>query len=101
MKIEGGVKSVGASVAGKPATATAAAPARRQPESGGTTRVDISSLSARLQFVNSGPSEGGPVDAARIAEIKNAIADGRFTVNPERIADGLLQSVREMLKQGR
>ena len=37
------------------------------------------------------------VNAERVAEIKRAIAEGRFQVNPERIADGLLQSVRDML----
>ncbi|MDO9244440.1 MAG: flagellar biosynthesis anti-sigma factor FlgM, partial [Rhodocyclaceae bacterium] len=38
-----------------------------------------------------------PVNAERVAEIKAAIAEGRFQINPERIADGLLTSVREML----
>lgn len=99
MKIEGGVKSVGTAVAGKqPATTE---PARRQPEAIAATRVDISSLSARLQIIGPGLGEDGSLDAARIAEIKAAISDGRFSVNPERIADGLLQSVREMLKHGR
>jgi negative regulator of flagellin synthesis FlgM len=37
------------------------------------------------------------VNVERVAEIKRAIAEGRFQVNPERIADGLLQSVRDML----
>lgn len=41
------------------------------------------------------------VDTERVAEIKRAIAEGRFQVNPERIADGLLQSVRDMLATGR
>jgi negative regulator of flagellin synthesis FlgM len=57
-------------------------------------RVDISSLSARLQEVGAGEA---PVDAQKVAEIKQAIAAGRFQINPERIADGLLNSVREML----
>lgn len=57
-------------------------------------RVDISSLSARLQEVGAGEA---PVDAQRVAEIKQAIAEGRFQINPERIADGLLDSVRDML----
>lgn len=57
-------------------------------------RVDISSLSARLQEVGAGES---PIDAQKVAEIKQAISEGRFQINPERIADGLLNSVREML----
>lgn len=57
-------------------------------------RVDISSLSARLQEVGAGET---PIDAQKVAEIKQAISEGRFQINPERIADGLLSSVREML----
>lgn len=41
------------------------------------------------------------VNTERVAEIKRAIAEGRFQVNPERIADGLLQSVRDMLATDR
>lgn len=41
------------------------------------------------------------VDTERVAEIKQAIAEGRFQINPERIADGLLQSVRDMLSSNR
>ena len=37
------------------------------------------------------------MDIERVAEIKQAIAEGRFKINPERIADGLLQSVHDML----
>lgn len=98
MKIESGVKSVGTPVAGKQPAAVDHA--RRQPESGETTRVDISSLSARLQIAEASMGESSGVNAARVAEIKQAIASGRFSMNPERIADGLLQSVREMLKHG-
>lgn len=57
-------------------------------------RVDISSLSARMQEVGAGEA---PIDAQRVAEIKQAISESRFQINPERIADGLLTSVREML----
>lgn len=41
------------------------------------------------------------VNAERVAEIKQAIAEGRFKVNPERIADGLLENVRHMLASKR
>ncbi len=40
-------------------------------------------------------------DAQKVAEIRQAISEGRFQINPERIADGLLSSVREMLDQNR
>lgn len=99
MKIESGVKSVGTSVAAK--RPAGAGNAQRQPESGSAARVDISSLSARLQVMGAEMAAEAPLDSARISEIKQAIADGRFSVNPERIADGLLQSVREMLGQRR
>ncbi len=66
----------------------------QKPGSGASERVDISSLSARLQEVGAGES---PVNTQRVAEIKQAISDGRFQINPERIADGLLASVRDML----
>jgi negative regulator of flagellin synthesis FlgM len=70
----------------------AAAPQKPGTTAGG--RVDISSLSARLQEVGAGEA---PVNAQRVAEIKQAISEGRFQINPERIADGLLASVRDML----
>jgi len=35
----------------------------------------------------------------RVAEIKKAIAEGRFKVDAEKIADGLLTSVRDMLNR--
>ena len=70
------------------------AAASPKPLAGTAARVDISSLSAHMQKVGAGET---PVNAERVAEIKAAIAAGRFQINPERIADGLLTSVREML----
>jgi negative regulator of flagellin synthesis FlgM len=70
------------------------AAAQSRPDAGSAERVDISSLSARLQEVGAGEA---PVNAQRVAEIKLAISEGRFQINPERIADGLLASVRDML----
>lgn len=98
MKIDSGVKSVGTGTAAATRPA-AAGKALRQPEPVEAARVDISSLSARLQAVAAGMGTEAPVDPGRVAEIRQAIAEGRFTVNPERIADGLLASVREMLGQ--
>lgn len=39
----------------------------------------------------------GDFDAARVATIREDIRAGRYQVNPERIADGLMDSVRDLL----
>jgi negative regulator of flagellin synthesis FlgM len=38
-----------------------------------------------------------PVDNSRVAEIKQAIAEGRFRVNPEAIADRLIATAQELI----
>lgn len=91
MKINSALPSVGNAPDSSRARGSAATP---RPESGASERVDISSLSARLQEVGAGET---PIDAQRVADIKQAISEGRFQINPERIADGLLSSVRDML----
>lgn len=37
------------------------------------------------------------IDTARVAEIRQAISEGRLDIRPERIADGLFDSVRDLL----
>jgi negative regulator of flagellin synthesis FlgM len=76
---------------------TRATPGAKQntPQQSGA-EVSLSSLSSKLQEIQASAS-ADVVDIQRVSEIKQAIAEGRFKVNPERIADGLLSSVREML----
>ena len=54
-------------------------------------------ISARLQEISGSMANTPVVDAGRVSEIKQAIAEGRFKVDPGKIADGLINSVREML----
>lgn len=59
--------------------------------------VSINPLAAKLSDVaGSGKSES-TFDADKVAAIRQAISEGRFTVNSEKIADGLLSSVKELL----
>ena len=37
------------------------------------------------------------VDSARVNEIRQAIAEGKFKINPDAIADKLVASVKELL----
>lgn len=74
-------------------TPTAPRTASRMQEA--TTNADAVSLS-QLAGTMQG-TDKPPVNAARIQEIKEAISQGRFKVNPEAIADGLIQSARTLL----
>jgi negative regulator of flagellin synthesis FlgM len=45
-----------------------------------------------------GGDDTPPVNAARVAEIRQAIAEGRFAIDPGAIADRLINSARELLQ---
>lgn len=68
-----------------------------QPASKADASVESSSLSSRLAEIQSSLSNVPVVDSARVEEIKQAISEGRFKVNADKVADGLIESVRQML----
>lgn len=74
--------------------------AKAKPDSapaGNAAEVKLSAASTQL----SGASSGAPIDGARIAEIKLAISEGRFQINAEAIADGLINTARDLLQSQR
>ncbi len=73
--------------------ADSAAPAR-QSTAKAATNVHIGTNVAFAQALN---NSSEVIDAAKISEIKLAISEGRFKVNPEVVADRLLESVRELI----
>lgn len=101
VKINSTVTSAGATQAGGRAKETARTP--RQPATAGNAgeQVALSSLAARLQETSAALAETPAIDAAHVAEIKHAISTGQFQINPEKIADGLVDSVRQMLAKQR
>lgn len=92
MKIDNSIKGL---------NGQAAAPAAaRAPAQGATVARAPDPLAAQVELSRTSTKiiqEGDAFSAARVAEIRQAISEGRFQVNPEKIADGLLQSVREFL----
>ncbi len=54
-------------------------------------------MSGQVRSLPSTPG-GSDFDAARVAAIREDIRAGRYQVHPERIADGLLNSVRDLLE---
>ena len=65
----------------------------RQPAS----TVQVSPLASQLQSIDKADGDSS-VDASRVAQVKLAIAQGRYTVDAEKIADRLLESAREALR---
>lgn len=93
MKIDSSLKPVGpGTVSSNRPKATAS-----DASSGSAAEVKFSAASAQL----SGASSGAPIDGARIAEIKLAISEGRFKVNADAIADGLINTARDLLNSQR
>lgn len=75
---------------------TGSAPAKSGTASRSGDAVNLSAASTAA----SGPQEP-PVNAVKIQEIKDAIAQGRFQINPEAIADGLLETARDLVNSQR
>ena len=78
--------------------------ARPSKGGGATTTASTDAASPQKEAAASGQvhllpgSPGGSdFDAARVAAIREDIRAGRYQVNPERIADGLIDSVRQLL----
>lgn len=58
-----------------------------------------SSVTTHLQKAGETNAPQAPFDSQRVAEIRQAIAEGRFQINTEKIADRLIGDVRDFLAQ--
>jgi negative regulator of flagellin synthesis FlgM len=63
-------------------------------DAAGSTK-DAAQMSAQVHSLPGAP--GGDFDAARVAAIRDDVRAGRYAVNPEKIADGLIASVQDLL----
>jgi len=80
-----------------PAPVTSRAPNRANGDPApATDEVNLSALAGALKS-----DEKPPVNSARIQEIKDAISQGRFKINPEAIANGLIETARELVSSQR
>jgi negative regulator of flagellin synthesis FlgM len=60
-------------------------------------QVSLSALSGQLHAMESNLTQGLGFDAAKVESIKEAIRAGEFRVNPSKVADKLIDSVRELV----
>jgi len=95
VKIDNSVGSVGGVPSGE---------SRQRPEKNSTAsakasgdKVELSSLASRMQEVEAALASVPVADAGRIAEIKQAMSEGRFKVDASKVADGLIERVRQMI----
>ena len=75
------------------ATGKTKAPVAPPPEKPGASEADVT-LSAASSSLAAAASDAA--STARVQEIRQAIADGRFQINASAIADGLIESAREL-----
>ena len=97
MKIDNSVKSAAGLPPNDGRTRSAKESPKTESASGGGEKVELSSLSARLQQMEETIANTPVVDSAKVDEIKQAITEGRFTINTGAIADRLIGSARELL----
>lgn len=59
--------------------------------------TDSVHLSSQLQSLEGKISGASVFDSKKVEKIKLAIADGHFQVNSDKVADGLLDTVKDLL----
>lgn len=84
-------------------SAEEAVPAQAVNEKNASSTVHISSRATNLQTINTGAEVNSVVDMERVQQIKQAISDGAFKVNPEVVTDRLIDAAKELIstKEGR
>lgn len=94
MKIDNNLKPVasGQSIVKTSAPKAAATP-KIQQES-----VQISPFSTQLQAVKSSLASVSVVNVDKVNQIKQAISEGRFQINPEAISEKLINSVKDLIQ---
>jgi negative regulator of flagellin synthesis FlgM len=63
--------------------------------------VTLSSMSTKLQSLEAKVAADNVYDAEKVESIKLAIKNGQFNVSAEKVADGLINSVKDFLQANR
>ncbi|SFM98780.1 anti-sigma-28 factor, FlgM family [Formivibrio citricus] len=95
MKIDNSAKPLAGSVA-RPASGRASA--SKTSDSAQQESVSINPLAAKLQAMEAG-SATATFDADKVSAIRQAIAEGKFSIRADAIADKLVASVQELLQE--
>jgi len=91
-----GIPATTTPTAGNSNAAKAADKAVAQPVPVATDSVSLSSQGQALAGT-AAAANTAVFDSKKVERIKSAIADGQFKVNSDKVADGLLETVRDLL----
>lgn len=89
------ISSVGEVTA--PASSRGKASSTSAKQSTSSTSVSIGSTATQLNSIESSMTSSPVVDASKVAEIKQALSEGRFKVNSEVVAERLIKTVRDLI----
>src|SRR6185437_3989057 len=96
MKIDNSINPATSPISESPARAGKAG--QKADGVGSANTGDSVQLSTQFQHIEKNLASSEVFDAARVNEIKQAIQEGRFVVNPDKVADGLLDTVRDLIQ---
>ncbi len=66
-----------------------------------TESVQISALSSQLNAMEASMASAPNVNMDKVNQIKQAISEGRFKINPEAISSKLIDSVKELIQSNK
>lgn len=87
----------GPSGAGEVARGSGGATAGKSSGASGGATVRIDPLSSQIAAAEQVLNDVPVVDAQKVAEVREAIAQGRLQVNAEKVADRLIGSVKDLI----
>lgn len=97
MAIIDSIKSSSSLPLGQTQTQTPTAKAAEKPPAVNVATDNVS-RSTQLQSLEGKIASSSAFDAKKVEKIKLAIAGGEFQVNSEKVADGLLDTVKDLLR---
>lgn len=97
VKIDDALNKTAGLPIGPTQTRTEKAPEKAEVANTPSHSVQISSLSTQLQALQNTQASGAVFETKKVEAIKLAISEGRFQVNAEKVADGLLETVKDLL----
>ncbi len=74
---------------------------KQQPDNAGAPpreNVQLSPLAAQMNEIEARLDAEQSFDTARVAEVKRTMAEGRFEVNAEKVADRLIEATRDFMR---